>query len=228
MNRIILVVEDHKETCAMIHAAMTDEGFKVTCVDTIKGGKDFLRHHKPDLIILDMGLPDGGGLEICALVRTSAKLSKTPIIALNGLTGFADKKRGFDAGADQYLEKTIAVEELSLWVQALLRRADWNAHGGTLPAFGDLQICRESYIVRFEGAVTGNLTRREFDLFCFLVRSGPKLISRKDIINEVWKTAAVENLVDTHICNLRKKLPPKLAARVQSVAGRGFRYLAPG
>lgn len=227
MNKTILVVEDHKETRDLIRAALEDEGFKPACADTLKSGKDYLKHHKPALIILDLGLPDGNGLEICGSVRGDAELSKTPIIALTGLTELHDKKRGFDTGVDQYLEKPIVIEELSLWVKALLRRVEWGNHGGTILMFDDLQICSESYIVKFKGAVIGNLTRREFDLFCFLVKTSPKLISRKSIISEIWKTAAVENLVDTHIYNLRQKLPRQLAARIQSVPGKGFRYFPP-
>jgi len=227
MNTTILVVEDEKEMRDLIKAVLEKDGFHLICAETLRAGKDLLKRKKPDLIILDLGLPDGNGLEICALARGNAELSKTPIIALTGLTEFKDKKLGFDAGVDQYLEKPIVIEELSLWVRALLRRVDWDAPGGTALTFGDLQICSESYIVKFKGELIGNLTRREFDLFYFLVKAGPKLISRNTIISEVWRTAAVENLADTHIFNLRRKLPRQLAARIQSVPGKGFRYFQP-
>ena len=227
MNKTILVVEDHKEMRDLVKSVLERDGFHLIYAETVRAGRDSLKQTKPDLIILDLGLPDGSGLEICSLVRGTAGLSKTPVIALTGLTEFKDKKRGFDAGVDQYLEKPIVIEELSLWVKALLRRVELDTRGGTLLAFGDLQICRESFIIKFEGEVTGNLTRREFDLFYFLVKASPKLISRKTIITEVWKTAAVENLVDTHIYNMRQKLARKLALRVQSVPGKGFRYFHP-
>lgn len=191
----------------------------------MKDGKDFLKHNRPALAILDLALPDGNGLEICELVRDSSALSHIPVIALTGLTDFKDKKRGFDAGVDQYLGKPLEVEELLLWVKALLRRVDWDKHGWALPVFGDLQICSDSYLVRLRNKVIPNLTRREFDLFYFLVKATPKIISRQEILTQVWNTTAVHNLVDTHIFNLRQKLPPLLAARVQSVPGKGFRYL---
>lgn len=228
MEKTILVVEDHKEMRDLIKGVLEKEGFHLIYAETIKAGKNFLSQRKPDLIILDMGLPDGSGLEICGLVRSSEALAKTPIIALTGLTEFKDKKLGFEAGVDQYLEKPIIIEELSLWVKALLRRVELDTRGGTPLTFGDLQICSESYIVKFKGRIIGNLTRREFDLFYFLVKASPKLISRDAIISEVWKTAAVGNLVDTHIFNMRQKLPRQLAARIQSVPGIGFRYLPPG
>lgn len=227
MNRLVLVVEDHRETRDLVKAALENEGLNPVCKDTIKGGKEFLREHQPALIILDMNLPDGNGLEICAIVRAVPELSRTPIIALSGLTLLEDKKRGFDAGVDQYLGKPLEVEELLLWVKALLRRIEWDATGRNLPTFGDLQICAESYLVRFRNRAISNLTRREFELFYYLVSNSPKIVSRQVIISEIWETASVDNLVDTHIHNLRMKLPPPLAARVQSVPGKGFRYYAP-
>lgn len=220
-------MEDNKETRDLIKAALESEGFKTVCTGTVKAGKEFIKNHKPILAILDLTLPDGNGLEICCLLRGNSALSRIPVIALTGLTGFEDKKLGFDAGIDQYLGKPLEVEELLLWIKALLRRVDWNKHSWPLPVFGDLQICADSYLVRFRNKVIPNLTRREFDLLYFLVRAAPRIISRQEILSEVWKTAAVHNLVDTHIHNLRIKLPPLLAARVQSVPGKGFRYLHP-
>lgn len=228
MTKTILLVEDDKDARKLIRTVLKRDVFKLYEVKTLKTGTDFLKKRSPDLMILDLILPDGNGLDLCRMARASARLAKTPIIALTALTDFSDKKQGFEAGVDQYLEKPIIIDELSLWVKALLRRVEWDSHGGPLISFGDLQICSESYIIKFGGKVTGNLTRREFELFSFLVRTSPKLISRAAIISKVWKTVSVDNLVDTHIFNLRQKLPPRLAERVQSVAGKGFRYLPPG
>lgn len=219
------MVEDHKETCALIKALIEREGYLFACAKTLREGKEYLFRQRPALIILDLRLPDGNGLELCELVRGSPELAKIPIIALTGLTELSDKKRGFDAGVDQYLEKPLILEELPLWIHALLRRVEWDANKEPLPAYGDLQISGESYIIRFQDKVIGNLTRREFDLFYFLVKNSPKVYSREAIISGVWKTASVENLVDTHIFNLRQKLPRQLAQRIQSVPGKGFRYL---
>lgn len=227
MEEPVLIVEDHKETSDMIKAALESYGFITYCAASLGAGEDFLRHHKPGLIILDLMLPDGNGLQLCDRVRANVVLSRTPIIALTGLTEFHEKKKGFDTGVDQYLEKPIAMEELLLWTRALLRRTSCDSPGATAYTLGDLQICPESFLVKFRGATIGNLTSREFDLFSFLVKSSPRVLSRQAIISEGWRTAAVENLVDTHIHNLRRKLPPALASRIQSVPGKGFRYFVP-
>lgn len=224
MKKTIFLVEDHNKTRELIKSVLKRDGFSILCAPDLADGRKLLKKGKPDLMILDIRLPDGDGLELCALARCRPDLAKTPIIALTGLTEFKDKKRGFEAGVDQYLEKPIDIDELSLWVKALFRRVELNGSGGLQLSFGDLQISPDSFVIRFREQVIGNLTSREFDLFYYLVRTSPKVSSRQTIISEVWKTASVINLVDTHIFNLRQKLPPPLAARVQSISGKGFRY----
>lgn len=227
-GKTILIVEDDISTREMIRAALEDFGLSILSEATLAGAMEALKKGKPDLIILDIGLPDGNGLELCLFARGEEGFSKVPVIALTGRTELHDKKKGFDAGVDQYLEKPIVIEELAMWVKALFRRVEMDLHGGSMLTFGDMSICAESFVVSFRGNTVGNLTRREFDLFYFLVKSSPKVLSRDAIISEVWKTAAVPNLVDTHIFNMRRKLPRELAARVQSVPGKGFRYFQPG
>ncbi|OGR50799.1 MAG: hypothetical protein A2049_11160 [Elusimicrobia bacterium GWA2_62_23] len=126
------------------------------------------------------------------------------------------------AGEGEASARPLNTEHLSALLAGIL--------GTGLPvgnAGGDLRICAESRIVSYGGERISNLTAREFDLFAFLAAESPRIFSRAEILGKVWKTASVENLVDVHIYNLRRKLPPALAARIQSVPGRGFRYLAP-
>jgi len=113
----------------------------------------------------------------------------------------------------------LNIKRLSAWLEGIL-----GPRGGGEILSGDLRIYAETRLVRFGERVISNLTAREFSLFSFLVASSPGISSRQDIISRAWKTAAVENLVDTHIYNLRRKLPPELAACIRSVPGSGFRY----
>lgn len=225
MSNSILIVEDHKETCDLLKAAIEDAGFKPACVGSVKAAKDYLAHHHPSLLILDLALPDGSGLEVCCWVRNSDKLADIPIIALTGQDSMADKSKGFTAGVDQYLTKPIVMDELVLWIKALLRRVSLDKSGGTLLKMGGLEIDVKAQLIKYKGHPVGNLTRREFELLYALAKNSPKIMSRGEILAHVWRTVSVENLVDTHMFNLRKKLPAELAANIQSVAGKGFRYL---
>lgn len=225
MSDSVLIVEDHKETCEMLKAAIEDAGFKPVCVGGVRCALDYLQTHRPSMVILDIHLPDGSGLAVCSTVRGSDSLAEIPIIALTGQDELADKKRGFEAGVDQYLTKPINMDELLLWVNALLRRVSMDKSGGTLLKLRGLEIDVKAQIIKYKGEMVANLTRREFQLLYSLAKNSPKIMSRNDILSQVWRTVSVENLVDTHLSNLRKKLPSGLSAKIQSVAGEGFRYL---
>lgn len=224
MSRDILIVEDHKETCEMLSAVLEGGGFGVHCVGTVKAAKEFLARNNPCLIILDLKLPDGHGLEVCAWVRTKGHQANVPIIALTGQDELNIKKKGFLAGVDQYLIKPMDVDEVMMWVKALLRRVDMDKSGGAVLVLSDLQLDAKAQLVKYKNKPIENLTRREFELLYALVRNSPRILSRKEIVGKVWRTMSVENLVDTHLFNLRSKLPHELSEKIQAVAGKGFRY----
>jgi DNA-binding response OmpR family regulator len=220
----ILIVEDHKETSAMLKAALEDAGYAPNCVGCVAAAKKYLASHNPALIILDMHLPDGHGLEVCCWARNNDRLANIPVIALTGQDELHQKKKGFAEGVDQYLTKPIVMDELLLWVKALLRRVMMDKSGGAILVSGALEVHVNTQLVEYRGKTVSGLTRREFGLLCALVKNSPKIFSRKEILLEVWQTVAVENLVDTHLFNLRGKLPPELAEKIQVVPGKGFRY----
>lgn len=228
----------------MICAALEAEGAAAAGAETLGAALALAGRERPDLIILDFHLPDGHGLDLCRRLRggrgtkgtlcgmastgSGGALRDVPIIALTAHGDLAGKRAGFEAGLDQFLTKPIELEELALWARALLRRAELRDRR-VPPAFrkDDVEIDREAHLVVFGGRRITDLTRREFQLFHALAAEAPRLFSRADILAKVWGTVAVENLVDAHIHNLRKKLPPALAARLVSVPGKGFRYSAP-
>lgn len=224
----ILIVEDHKETCAMLSAALEEAGFGVHCVGTVKAAKEFLGRSSPCLVILDLHLPDGHGLEVCSWARNSDRLARIPVIALTGRDELSDKEKGFSAGVDQYLTKPIIMEELVMWVKALLRRVDMDKSGGAVLTVNHLQLDMKAQLVKYKNQPVTNLTRREFELLHALVKNSPRIVSRAEILAKVWRTVSVENLIDTHMHNLRGKLPPELSGKIQAVAGKGFRYFDKG
>jgi len=224
MNASILIVEDHLETRELLRAAIEDAGYSVTCAGNVKDALTYLGTSKPSLLILDISLPDGSGLELCAAARGSDGLADIPVIALTGRDKLEDKKRGFACGVDQYLTKPIVMDELVMWIKALLSRVAMDKSGGTELRIGALELNVKSQLVRYAGKTVANLTRREFELLYALAKNSPAVLSRREILSQVWRTVSVENLVDTHLFNLRKKLPQALSRRVQAVAGKGFRY----
>lgn len=225
MNTTILVVEDHCETREMLKAVLEDAGFCVFCTSRVKAAKDFLKQNCPSVIVLDLHLPDGSGLDICRQVRLTPGQESVPIIALTGQDGFEDKQRGFTAGVDQYLTKPIIMDELVLWVQSLLRRVAMDKSGGAHFVLGALHIDVNARIVKYKNSPVAGLTGREFDLLLALAKSSPRIVSRREILEKIWYTVAVPNLVDTHMFNLRSKLPPELSHKIQAVPAKGFRYL---
>ena len=163
-----------------------------------RGPAAFLRRSRPGRVTLDLVLPAGAGTDIRGLCGEPA-------------AGPAARNAGMP----------LNIKRLSAWLEGIL-----GPRGGGEILSGDLRIYAETRLVRFGERVISNLTAREFSLFSFLVASSPGISSRQDIISRAWKTAAVENLVDTHIYNLRRKLPPELAACIRSVPGSGFRYFS--
>ena len=221
----LLFIEDDVEARTPIRDILVGCGYRVLEAESVEMGVHLFLRQAPDLVILDVNLPDGTGIEVCKAIRSHKTLSRTPVIMLTGAGKFEDKDAGFSAGADHYLVKPIEARELLLWVNALLRRADPAADSQKTVEAGDLKIDVDSHVVLFKGQSITDLTAKELQLLYFLVRSRPKPLSRKYIISCLWRTVVVDNLVDVHISNLRKKLPVELSDRIQSVPGKGFRYL---
>ena len=224
-NRKILIVEDDPNLRQTLADGLKQAEYSVVDAMSISEGFDLLQSKKPDIVVLDVHLPDGTGIDFCEKIRGHKDFFDTPIIMLTGSSTDADKVSGFAAGADQYLTKPIPMNELLMWIDALLRRIKLDKNESPVINCGDLHIEMDSHIVRFRDEIIYNLTGKEFDLLYFLVKNSPSVISRKNILSKLWHTIAVEHLVDTHISNLRKKLPKELTEQIQSVPGKGFRFI---
>lgn len=224
-GKLILIIEDDPSIRVMIRELLTPEGHRILEADGAQVGLHLFRSRKPDLVLLDVELPDGNGREVCRKIRASESLGATPVIMLTGQAKLEDKLSGFDVGADQYLAKPMRPEELIMWVRALLRRVGYDKEEGDELRSGELAIDLKAHLVRFREQTIGHLTGKEFDLLYYLVKKSPNVLSRKYILSSLWHTVAVDHLVDTHISNLRKKLPPEVSDRIQNVPGKGFRYL---
>lgn len=222
----ILLVEDDVRVRENITTVLSAHGYRVLGTDLVATAWHLFVTERPDLAILDVGLPDGDGLSFCRKMRENKEHGIIPVIMLTGRGDFEDKAAGFQAGADHYLVKPIPPKEMLLWVQALLRRTLYDTAEGDALRVGEVEIDVKSHLVRFRDQSVTNLTTKEFELFHYLVKNRPQIISRKRILSRLWHTITTDHVVDTHLGNLRKKLPKEVSTRIQTVPGKGFRYLA--
>ncbi len=221
----ILLVEDERDARAAAEGALVAGGYRVIPADSVASGWSLFLEHRPQLAILDLTLPDGNGVDLCRRMREHAELGGTPIVMLTGKREFASKQDGFDAGADQYLVKPVMPEELLLWTRALLRRLALDHGEGEFLRAGDCTLDPKGHRVLWQGVALPRLTVKEFDLLYFLVKKRPRVMTREEILDQVWRTITVDHVIDAHLYNLRKKLPPALSDRIQNIPGKGFRFI---
>lgn len=203
----VLVVEDDENLRITLADNLEDEGYRVRAVDGGRAALEAVEHGDPDVVVLDIMLPDLDGYAVCRALRQRGCTSK--ILMLTARTLEDDVVQGFDAGADDYLAKPYRLRELLARVRALLRRGG-PAAAAAEPAAArlpGLAIDREARTVRRAGASI-DLTRTEFDLLVFLIDHPGKALSRELILERVWGTDVVVDprTVDNFISSLKRKL----------------------
>jgi two-component system, OmpR family, response regulator MprA len=211
----VLVADDDPPLRRMLERTLAAEGFEVTVAGD--GGAALVEAERsaPDVIVLDVAMPGLDGLAVCRRLR--GKGLPTPILMLTARDAVPDRVAGFDAGADDYLVKPFAVEELVARLRALTRRGD--AQAGVLRSYADLTLDLEARRAVRAGR-TIELTRREVDLLELLLREPGRVVSRERALEEVWDACAQDNVVDRYVTRLRRKLgePPL----IRTVRGSGF------
>lgn len=214
----VVVVDDEANIADLVEMYLAQADFRVVKAGTGGQALAAVREHAPDLVILDVGLPDVDGLEVCRQVRAS---SRVPIIFLTARDDEVDRVVGLELGADDYVTKPFSPRELVARVKAVLRRAE----GGPPPAVirvGDVEVDLGRREVRVGGGAV-DLTTREFDLLRFLAERKSLALSRRQILDGAWEPGwyGDERTVDVHVAQLRKKL--RAAARIATVRGVGYR-----
>jgi two-component system response regulator MprA len=215
--RRILVVDDDPMVATTVQRVLRPEGY---VVDVALGGAEALqqaRAHRPDLVVLDLMMPGVDGLEVCRQLRASGSL---PILMLTARSGTADRVRGLDTGADDYLVKPFAYAELLARVRALLRRAPPPA---TVLQFADLRVEIETREVR-RGERLIPLTAREFALLAHFLRHPRQVLTRDQLLGAVWAGEETDdNVVAVYVGYLRSKLDAEGDLRlIQTVRGFGY------
>jgi DNA-binding response OmpR family regulator len=225
MATTILVVEDEVKLRDVLRSYLERAGFAVLGTGSGAEAMGLARGADPDLMVLDLRLPDIAGEEVAREIRTFSGL---PILMLTAKTAEEDRIRGLEVGADDYLTKPFSPRELVLRVQAILRRGDFREPSARLLSFGDGEVVideeRREVQVR---ASAVELTPTEWGLLTSLARTPGRVYSRAELVNRVrgYEFDGYERIVDSHVKNLRRKIErdPRKPRIVRTVLGGGYR-----
>ncbi len=221
MDGRLLVVEDDPQVRAMLARALGYEGFEVTTAATAESAMAALRTADPELMLLDLLLPDEDGMDVCRRVRAAG--AHLPILMLTARDTVSDRIAGLEAGADDYLVKPFSTAELVARVRALLRRAR-DRQPGPVRRFADVTLDSSTHEVH-RGSRLVPLTRREFDLLALFLDNPDTVMPRERLLTDAWGFASsVEtNSVDVYVGYLRRKLEEDGEVRlIHTVRGAGY------
>jgi DNA-binding response OmpR family regulator len=222
----ILLVEDERAITEPLAEALEREGFNAAVAGTAAEAMQLAGDREPDLVLLDIGLPDGSGLDVCRELRRKGDV---PIIMLTARGSEADRVAGLEIGADDYVVKPFSGREVMARVRAVLRRATPapSEDGGEPIRIGDLSLDTAKHEARLDDAKV-ELSRKEFELLRVLMESAGSVLTREALIDEVWDMNwfGSTKTLDVHISGLRKKLDddPKEPRYIHTVRGVGFRF----
>jgi len=225
----VLVVEDERDVAELIRYNLTREGYDVVVAGSGGDAIKQAREVQPDLVLLDIMVPQVNGWEVCRRLKQDAETRAIPVIMVTGRVEEGDKVLGFEMGADDYVTKPFSPRELVARVRAVARRGRREERPAQLKA-GDLEIDRHRFEVRVKGRAV-ELTPKEFELLAILVAAPGRVFGREELLDAVWgRDGFVEpRTVDVHVARLRGKFT---AARlpvpgVETVRGVGYRFRDP-
>ncbi|MEK6766784.1 MAG: response regulator [Planctomycetota bacterium] len=223
MNKLIAVIDDEPDIVELVTIHLKKAMFKVKGFSDAESFYRFLDEKIPDLIILDLMLPDADGLEICKYLKKEDKFSSIPIIMLTAKGDETDKILGLEFGADDYVTKPFSPRELVARVKAILRRRQKVEESGKLDVGGILIIDTEKYEVFVEGKRV-ELTSTEFRILKLLLSKKSKVFSRNDILDYLWghEKIVIDRTIDVHIKHLRDKLG-KAGRFIKNIRGVGYK-----
>ncbi len=223
---LVLVVEDDREIRRFVRTVLKAEGYRVAEADTVRGGVIEVGTRKPDVAVLDLGLPDEDGI---VFIREVRAFSPMPILVLSARTDEGDKVGALDAGADDYLTKPFGVAELTARLRAMLRRALRTAETEpTVVNFGDVSVDLPNRVVRRGGGAV-HCTPIEFRLLSCLIAHPGKLLTHQQLLRDIWGPSHTEDshYLRIYMANLRRKLEPDPARPRHLVTepGVGYRFV---
>ncbi|MBF4482291.1 MAG: response regulator transcription factor [Dehalococcoides mccartyi] len=222
MSKKILIADDENKIAEILKAYLEREGFKVSVTYTGKEALAKFREENPDLIILDLMLPEISGWDVCREIR---KESRVPIIMLTARDELTDKLIGLEIGADDYMTKPFEAKELVARAKVQLRRSEHTPASESVLVIDRLEIDKERRLVKMDGENI-DLTATEFDILANLAASPGRVFSRMQILDKLGEAyEGYERTIDSHIKNLRKKIEPdpESPAYILTVHGVGYK-----
>ena len=226
----ILLVEDDHGLRTFLADNLTADGFNVLLADTVRDAVRLLEYKQPSLALVDIGLPDGSGLELIARVRAADGVASrldpgVPLVVLTGRAGELDRVRGFDRGADDFVVKPFSYPELVGRVRAILRRMEPRVASGRLRV-GDLEVDPVSREVRLRERRV-ELSQKEFALLRALAAAPTRVFTKEELLRDVWgyRSMGATRTLDSHACRLRQKLGTAGDKFVVNVWGVGYRLV---
>ena len=225
MSGTILIVDDEADIRSTVEFNLSREGFRVISAER---GRDAVERAaespRPDLIVLDLMLPDISGTEVCRQLRQSPTTRGIPILMLTAKTDAIDRVVGFEVGADDYVTKPFSVRELVLRIKAILRRSSTHEEAAENLTVGVLRIDVDGHRVLVEDAEVV-LTALEFRLLTTLIKRRGRVQTREALLEHVWEMSGdvTTRTVDTHVRRLRKKLGPA-SEYIETLRGVGYRF----
>jgi two-component system OmpR family response regulator len=222
-DALVLVVDDEPYITDLVGMALRYEGYDVTVAANGREALSRAMERRPDIVVLDVALPDFTGLDVCERLRQQADL---PIVFLTAKDATEDKIAGLRAGGDDYVTKPFNLDELIARIHAVLRRARPETPSTEL-SYADLKIDEATFEARRAG-IRLDLTRTEFKLLSYLVRNAGRLLSKTQILDYVWndRYGGSDNVVEVYVSYLRKKLGPG-PHLIHTVRGVGYVFRVP-
>ncbi len=228
LRKRILVIDDDASVSKLVSDVLTEEGFSVTIASCGEDGIKKVHNSKPNLVILDLRLPDMDGFQICQTLKKDKSVSFIPIIMLTVKSAKSSTVAGLEMGADDYIVKPFNQEELVARVKTVLRRAGGEEKVEEILTYGDIHLNLDRHTVLIKGKEI-DLTPMEFNLLHILVKKKGHVLNRSYLLETVWgyEYFGTTRTVDVHIGRLREKLAP-LGEKIETVEGVGYKLIDEG
>ena len=230
MAKTILAIEDDTDLCELLEYNLSRSGYEVKILHSLEGALDSVKTIRPDLLILDVMLPDGDGFDFCRALKADPEVRQTPVLFLTARSQEIDRVLGLEIGGDDYVTKPFSPRELLARVKVHLRRVGADSLADRPTEAGPITLDKVSRRVFLDGQALA-LTATEFKLLEFFLAHPGRVYSREQLLNSIWgeDTHVTPRNVDVHIRRLRERIEaqPDSPQWLQTVRGFGYRFEVP-